>query len=704
MKLKRFSYTLRIYILLTFFLSIISAPTLLLAQDMEDVVIEDGESDQDDDPEVTSEEVVVTATRTEKIESDSPVPVEVISSTEIEASGARDAGEAINYVAGVFIDDYESAGRGGPGSGVNLHGLPTDRILILIDGQRIPKTMRAPDLEVIPTNIIRRIEVIKGPSSSLYGSDAVGGVINIITRKPTKDISLEGEAGYGHFYTYKTNMLHSTTFGPFGYLLAFNREASDGWIDEYAQKTLVRIGQGVEGWKLVRNHMYHPYDLNDVFGSLTLDIGSRVGWRGQGRFHWEGNGTEDFDGGSVDSKINRLDLQTGFDFDLGKGGDLALTLFGFRHYTRFRQLESVYTYDLIDIDVIDRSYINKGNDTISTNYRAEAIHSVLLGGFSILTTGLDARYETLEYEAFEVSSLTDDDQKYDAFQTVLSAFAQDEFFLFDDRWSLVPGGRLDYHPVWGAVANPKFSTLVKAVKKDVYGLSIRGSVGRAFKEPSLSQLYRKEFRHTGYYLTGNKDLSPEKVVGINGEIEQHFFKRATLKTGYFQYEIEDMIWTDIIQDVYNGFPLMAYVNLKRARTYGLESSLSLTPHNFLNFLNIQLNYTYTRTFDLEEDKELGTVAENQAGGQIFFDLRPWGFGGYLSASYVGQRDYIGMGGLWYTADPMIRTKARLYKSLFDQMEIYIEGENLFNDTYDRDGDSDNDLPPFNLFGGIKFRL
>ena len=676
-------------------------PIYSIAGDLNEYIDEEvlaGGDAEDDSKTHSSGEVVVTATRTEKLESDSPVPVEVINQKEIQGAGSRDAGEAIRNVPGVFVDNYESAGRGGPGSGVNLHGLPTDRILVLIDGQRIPKTMRAPDLEVIPANIIQRIEVIKGPNSSLYGSDAVGGVINIITRKPTKDITLEGEGGYGYFNTYKANLLHSSTFGSFGYLLAFNREASDGWIDKYTQKSLIRIGKGVEDFGLVKNDELHPYDLNDLFGSLILDIGSKVKWRGQGRFHWESNQTDDADDGDINSMISRLDVQTGFDFNLGVGGNLSFTAYGFRHNTRFRQYESVYVYDLFNTDVTNRSYINKGNDTINTTYRTEMVHSVPLGSFNLLTTGLDARYETLEYDAFEVSAMTDEDQAYSAFQTILSAFAQDEIFLFKDRWSLVPGARLDYHPVWGAVVNPKFSSLVKAVTGDIYDLSFRASVGRAFKEPSLSQLYRKEFRHTGYYLTGNEDLEPEKVIGINGEIEQHFFKRANLKLGYFQYEISDMIWTAVIQDAYNGFPLMAYMNLKEARTYGFETNLSVTPHDYLSF---QLNYTYTKTMDLEENEELGTVADNQTGGQLFFDIKPWGFGGYVGASYVGQREYIGMGGLWYTADPMVVTKARLYKKLFGHMEIYIEGSNLFNDTYDRENDSDNDMPPFNIFGGIK---
>ena len=666
---------------------------------------EDQESEEASEPEAPvdaealAEEVVVTGTRTRHTLSDSPVPVELVTPRDIRSSGSRDAGDALNNVTGIFVDDYETAGRGGPGSGVNLHGLPTDRVLILIDGQRIPKTMRAPDLEVIPANIIERIEVVKGPSSALYGSDAEGGVINIITRKPAPRVEVEGEAGYGSFNTYRANLLHSSTFGPFGYLLAVNREASEGWIDRFTQKSIIRMGIGPDGFTQVKNDPEHPYDLNDLFGKWRLAMGTRAAWRGQARYHWEGNSASDTDGGSYDDDKTRLDVQTGFDFDLGSAGSLAVTGYGFRHTFRYRQYESVYVWDLLDPDAMSRSFIDKGNDTVTDNYRGEAVHTVPFGSWNLLTSGLDFRYETLAYDAFEFSLLTDEDQDYSAYQSILSAFAQDEIFLFRNRWSLVPGGRIDYHPVWGAVGNPKFSTLVKAVETSPYALALRASVGQAFKEPSLSQLYRKEFRHTGYYLTGNEDLKPERALGWNAEIDQRLFRHVNLKLGYFQYEIDDMIWTDVIAaDYIAGFPLMAYRNVKQARTYGFESGLRLTPHDFVS---LHLHHTYTRTLDLESDEILGTVAEHQVGGQVFFDIEPWGFGGYLAGNYMGERDYIGMGGLWYTAEPLWTTKARLYKRLFGHLELYLEATNWLDATWDREGDKDNDLPPLNLFGGIK---
>jgi len=657
------------------------------------------EKPEQNDFEDYMDEVIVTGTRTQHKLSDSPTPVDLVTQEEIESSGARDTGDALEGATGVFVDDYESHGRGGPGTGINLHGLQTDRILLLIDGQRIPKAFMAPDLEIVPASLVNKIEVVKGPSSALYGSDAVGGVINVITKNPTKKLSIEGGGSYGSFNTFGNYMLHSYTAGPFAYLIAYNRESSDGWIDDFNQKSIIRIGVGREGFNKVVNEKYHPYETNDIFGKYKIELSPIVSWRAQARWHWESSDYGDVDKGRIDIDMTRLDYQTGLDFDLGSAGTLSINGYGFRHNLRYRQYESIYVWDLLSPEEFYRTYIEKGNDTTQNNYRGEIIHSLPLGTFNLFTYGIDARYELLSYEAFEFSMMTNEDDGYSAYQTVLSLFVQDEMFLFDDIWTLAPGARLDYHPVWGAQVNPKLSTLVKAVRTDPYKLYFRASVGRAFKEPSLSQLYRKEFRHTGFYLTGNEELQPEKSLGWNAEIEQQISSHVNIKMGYFQYEIDDMIWRKVIDANYTGgFPLMAYSNIKKARSYGFEGSIRVMPHDYVTLV---LQHTYTDAKDAENDQNLGTVAPNQSSGQFYLDIAPWEAGLFLSANYTDIRQFIGMGGLWYTAEPRWGTKARIYKKLFGHIELYLEAQNLLNSQWDREGDQDNDMPPFNVFGGIK---
>lgn len=643
------------------------------------------------------DEVVVTGTRTKHALSDAPVATSIVTQEEMEKSGAVDAGDALETVPGVFVDDYEQSGRGGPGSGINLQGLPTDRILVLIDGQRLPWTMRAPDLELIPSQLIRRIEVVKGPSSSLYGSDAIGGVINILTRDPSTEPKGELNLWGGSFNTFGGNAFHSWGAGPVGWVANFNREQSGGWIDANAARPIVEIGEGVVDTKPEPNNDGHPYETNDLFGKVRVQSGSYLTWTAESRYHWEDNQFSDTDDGNVSDDKTQLSGQVRGELSAGRFGLSGMAAYFHRTF-RYREYSTTYTYNPFPPPEFIRGLVNKGNTTRGDEYNGELAGNGALTDWNLLSGGLSWRHERIDYSAFEESSLVDSRQAYNAYQTVLSAFAQDEMFFFDRVWSLVPGVRVDNHPEWGTTVNPKFSTLVKLPGNHAF----RASIGRAFREPTLSQLYRPIFRHTGYFLRGNEDLKPEAAVGWNAEIEQLFGKFAHASVGYFQYELQDMIYQQIIADNYlAGFPLMTYVNLKRARIIGGETALTLFP---IDYVRWSLNYTYTRTFDLDEDTSLGTVPEHNAASQLFVDYTPWGLGGFVGAQYQSPRDYIGMGGLWYKAKYRWQTNARVYKTLGKHVELGFRVDNWLGYWWDREGDGDNDLPPTGYYGELKLSL
>lgn len=655
------------------------------------------EDEEEDGTFAAGDEVVVTGTRTRHQASDAPVATSVVTQQQMRRSGAVDAGDALESVPGVFVDEYETASRGGPGSGVNLQGLPTDRILVLIDGQRVPWTMRAPDLELIPTELIRRIEVVKGPSSSLYGSDAVGGVINILTREPGDDPTAELSLSGGSFNTYKGNAFHAWSAGGAGWVINFNREQSDGWIDANASRAVVTMGEGVTDTLAQPYDDGHPYETNDLFGKLRLRVNPHLSLRTQARYHWEDNQFSDTDDGAVSDNKIRLSGLAEANLELGR---FSATLSGghFRRYFRYREFSTAYVVNPLPPPDLLRSYIDKGNTTIGDESSGELIMSWALADWNMLIAGAHLRYETLDYKAFEHSAMTDDEQAYDAYQTIWSGFVQDEIFLFKGVWSLVPGMRVDYHDAWGTVANPKLSTLIKAGDST----AIRASVGRAFREPTLSQLYRPIFRHSGYFMIGNEDLEPETALGWNAEIEQTFGRYAKATAGYFQYELRDMIWPEIVNSDYqSGLVLMTYTNLKRARIYGGEGALSLTP---IDYVGLNLNYTYTKTMDLDEDLQLGTVPMHNVGGQLFVDVAPWGLGGFLGATFQTQRDYIGMGGRWYTADPRWTTTSRVYKTIGKHVELGFRVFNWLGYKWDREGDGDNDLQPTSYYGELKLSL
>ncbi len=150
---------------------------------------------------IEMEPIVVTGTRTNKKLSESPVHTEVISREQIKASGAQHIGEILNTQPGMEVSQSTMTG-----SSLEMEGLGSEYILVLVDGQRIAGRIAGViDLSRFPTENIERIEIMRGSSSALYGSDAMAGVINIITRKAKNPLEIEVDASYGSLNTFDTN-------------------------------------------------------------------------------------------------------------------------------------------------------------------------------------------------------------------------------------------------------------------------------------------------------------------------------------------------------------------------------------------------------------------------------------------------------------------------------------------------------------------
>lgn len=656
------------------------------------------------------EDVVVSATRTPTKLSNISVPAAVVDQDTIEKQGARDAGEAAENIAGVFVSDYEPAGRGGPGTSLYIHGLPPDRILVMIDNQRVPWTMRAADMELVPAQLIKRLEVTKGPSSSLYGSDAVGGTAHILTRSPTSKPVLEADIWGGSHDTFGVNVLHSWKAGPVGWVLNFNREQSDGWMDKRNQQLIIDLSEGgvSDSQVLVPWVRENPYTTNDLFGKIEYEATDNITLFASTRYHFEDSSKSDTDRYEYKDNKKRLAMQAGGRYEADR---FRLSLQGnwFRRDQKTRSNLVTHMRNPIPPPEMISGEVFQKTDTIGNDYSVELVSTVIPADWTILTAGLVYRHDNLEYKALEQSSTIDEEQDYEAWQTGYGAFLQGEIFLFDGIWSIVPGIRVDYHTKWGAQVNPKLSTLVRITDST----ALRAGVGRAFRAPILSQMYRPVFQHVGYYIVGNPKLKPEKAYAWNAEVEQKFNDTVKITAGYFQYEVLDMIASVVPDDLLlGGMSVMTYDNLKRARIIGGEGQVMVT---LSDLFRASVNYTYTRTRVLKLDSNfkigesddpdtLGTVPEHNAGIQLFFDYRPWGIGGYIGASYQSSFEFVGMGGRWYRSDHRVGTDARIYKKLGEQVELSIRASNWLFYKWDRDGDGDSDMPPLSVYGQLRVTL
>jgi outer membrane receptor for ferrienterochelin and colicins len=187
------------------------------------------------------DDVVVTATRSNHILKNVPIETNLISQQEIENAGIQTVADAARWVPGLNISGGAPFGASRRFTSL-MRGLPAQYTLVLIDGKRTKSEHihTGNNLNLIPVNMVERLEVVKGPSSALYGSDAMGGVINIITKSAPEKASLGADLRYGSFDTRNATLSHGNQIGRIGYYLSGRQENTDGINkNRYKQQNLM---------------------------------------------------------------------------------------------------------------------------------------------------------------------------------------------------------------------------------------------------------------------------------------------------------------------------------------------------------------------------------------------------------------------------------------------------------------------------------
>ncbi|HXY55784.1 MAG TPA: TonB-dependent receptor [Nitrospirota bacterium] len=467
-----------------------------------------------EDADVQLKEVVVTATKTEKEPQDVTQSVTVITSDDIQKSSATTASDAIERTVGATVLDYGSTGSL---SSINLRGANAEQVLILIDGKRLNSSSAGgfdmSDLP-IPLEDIDRIEIVRGPSSALYGADALGGVVNIITKKPTAlTTTVTGEWGSHGYESY--TLSNSNKIDKFYYNLYGGKKEYDGF------RTNSDLDQSTAGAKL-------GYEITpDSSLEFNSDwIGKEIGVPGSVEFlsplarQWDRN------------VISSLTYKTKFSKEL----DLSLNAYQNRQ----------------NITYIDPEIPTNSKHTSITN-DAEAQTNWLANSWNLLTFGIEVRQD-------HVNS-TDAGEHTDSLWAV---YLQDEI-SFGESLIVVVGGRNDDHSVYGDRFSPKASAryIVSGA-----GTIIRASVGEAFRAPTLNELY---WTFDGFEQ-GNPNLKPETSIEYEAGIEQPFGKGNSVKFTYFERKV-----SDLIQWLPNSSFIYSPINIGKAQITGTETEAIFVP-------------------------------------------------------------------------------------------------------------------------------
>lgn len=540
-------------------------------------------------------EVVVTANRSETALAEVGSSVTAITREEIEQKQKTLLLDLLRSAPG--LDVARSGGAGGTAS-VYIRGAASEHTLVLMDGVRMndPSTPGSScDFANLTTDNIERIEILRGPQSTLYGSDAMGGVINIITRRgkgtPNGFVSAEG----GSFSTAREQASFSGGTGPFNLSLGLSRNDSSG-ISSAAKQYGNHETDGYHATSVSTRIGISPH------GNLALDFIVR---------YMNTKADIDNSGGAGQDDPNSI-ARTEQLFARGQGRlSLFRGLWEQKLGVSFTSLDRNYRNDINPSRPADRDLSSYHGETLSFDWQ----NNLYLHKTNTLTMGVETREEKTHSDYYSESPHGPFSSHFPKeSDRITGYYLQDRISLWDS-WFTTLGARLDDHSRFGAEATYRFTTsyLVKQTST-----RFKGSYGTGFKAPSLYQLYDPTY--------GNRSLSPEKSRGWDAGVEQAFMDgRMEVGATWFSNDFEDLIEFDSNASTYR--------NIAKAETCGVELSATARP---VDGLILRAGYTWTKTEDRSTGEKLLRRPENKFSFEA--DYRFNGKGNVnLGMVYVGKR-------------------------------------------------------------------
>ncbi len=545
------------------------------------------------------EPVVVTATKTPQRLEDTPVITNLITRAEIEATGAENIGEVLEHTVGIIIH------RDGHGDGVQLQGLNSEYILILVDGEpQVGRIAGKLDMARLAVENVERIEIVKGATASLFGNAALGGVINIITRKATSPFSVQ----------VSQTLEQNTTLDSRG-TVELQRDNLNALLT------------------LSRNHR-NPIDLDT--SDLTTTIDGYANVTGSARTEYQLTPatnlifsgqyfTQDQEGISENGPvafdrlgdIENLSGSVGVEHELGDRthGTPATLLTGKLYATRYDDESTVVNRDSAEISSrnLNIQDLLKGELQFDTTLWEK--HQFTLGGEVVLEN-----LQSQRITGGERGLLTN------------SLFVQNVFRPIS-AFALVIGGRLDNHSEFGTHFSPKLSTLYRMTDN----LRLRFSYGQGFRAPDFKNLYLDFTNVTsGYQVLGNPNLRPESSHSWNLGLEYQIFDGLLGRVHAYRNDLHNLIEAERIGKSAAGGSKFEYQNISKAFTEGVDVEAVV---GSIGGFTSTVGYAYLRGADKESGLPLlnrsthsGTlkVAYLHANTGLQVDLRgryasPWGF-------------------------------------------------------------------------------
>ena len=558
------------------------------------------------------DEVVVTATRTERKLGNVAVPVQLISNKTIQQSGSLRLTDVLQEQTGLFITSggtTSTVGGGVFGNGVQIQGLSPDYTLILLDGEPvIGRNGGVLDLSRLAVGNIKKIEIVKGPSSSLYGSEAMGGVINIITEQP-KESRLDAGIRYGRFNSTDANITAAIRQKNFGIQFFGNRNSADGYD---LDKTIT--GNTVDPW---HNYTAQLRSFYQPSVKTKISLSARYFSEIQSNFF---QATDPSSGNAInitgDGKVKDMNLNPVITQQFSDNIKSSLRFYFSRYEFEQRLLnqsdKSPYYYDFFQQDF----------------YKAEDQTDIKWGANNQLSVGGGIVAERLNTTRY--SGKRGNDIKY--------LFLQNEWKPVE-QLTVIGGIRYDDNSAYKSRLSPKLAVQYKFSDK----FRVNASYGAGFKAPDFRQLFLNFTNNVvGYTIYGANEvtvdlLEKQKAMGTISEILPRAYQLALLNpeisgglnagfnytvndklnftTNFFRNDIDNLIIVDVVAHKNNGSDVYSYFNVKKAFTEGAELNAHYT---ICKNLQIQGGYQFLITADKDELQRIkdGVLTRDIHTGQV----------------------------------------------------------------------------------------
>ena len=504
------------------------------------------------------EEIVVTATRTGIPKSQLTKSVSVVNAEQIERQHAETVLEVVRNVPGVFVRQSGAIGRT---TAVVARGSLANQMLVLVDDVPVNSpTLGSFNFSTLPANFVERVEVLRGSASTLYGSEAIGGVVNVITKRGEGPMRTSYQEEFGTLRTFRETLTTQAAFGPLHYHLGIGRVDSRGLsTGDDVGVTHVSAAGGMQFAKW-----------------LGLDVAlnnnnSRVG----------------IDDGAFLPDPNRLLTRE----ELMLSTTLKASLIDpWQQELRFLYHDD----DTADIDPPDAGTTQTNSETrINTDrYGMDWIHHVNLGSAGVSTTGFQWKDDTAE-------------SRFKNTVKQWGWFFQHQLNLID-RLTLIGGVRLSRHTLFGEATTSEASV---SYRIPVTETRLRGNFSTGFRAPTLNDLFFPNF--------GNPDLAPEKSRTFEVGVGQDWWEgRVGGDVTWYVTKIEDLI-----QSVRLTSTTSQAQNTTQARMTGVELETHMEPVPGLRFSG---TWTYTDAIDKSTKDKLVRIPASLLGLNVDYDfLERW---------------------------------------------------------------------------------